>query len=60
MAEEKVNRNELRQRRLQVRNANKEIFVERERNEDSEIDCEYLLERLLDTEKEATELSDKT
>ena len=60
MAEEKVNRNELRQRRLQVSNANKEIFVERERNEDSEIDCEYLLERLLDTEKEATELSDKT
>ena len=60
MVEEKVNRNELRQRRLQVSNANKEIFVERERNEDSEIDCEYLLERLLDTEKEATELSDKT
>ena len=60
MAEEKVNRNQLRQRRLQVSNANKEIFVERERNEDSEIDCEYLLERLLDTEKEATELSDKT
>ena len=60
MAEEKVNRNELRQRRLQVSNVNKEIFVERERNEDSEIDCEYLLERLLDTEKEATELSDKT
>ena len=60
MAEEKVNRIELRQRRLQVSNANKEIFVERERNEDSEIDCEYLLERLLDTEKEATELSDKT
>ena len=60
MAEEKVNRNELRQRRLQVSNANKEIFVERERNEDSEIDCEYLLERLLDTEKEAKELSDKT
>ena len=60
MAEEKVNRNQLRQRRLQVSNANKEIFVERERNEDSEIDCESLLERLLDTEKEATELSDKT
>ena len=60
MAEEKVNRNQLRQRRFQVSNANKEIFVERERNEDSEIDCEYLLERLLDTEKEATELSDKT
>ena len=60
MAEEKVNRNQLRQRRLQVSNADKEIFVERERNEDSEIDCEYLLERLLDTEKEATELSDKT
>ena len=42
MAEEKVNRNELRQRRLRVSNANKEIFVERERNEDSEIDCESL------------------
>ena len=42
MAEEKVNRNQLRQRRLQVSNANKEIFVERERNEDSEIDCESL------------------
>ena len=69
MAEEKVNRGELnkllRQRRLQVNNAKKEIsplvdqFVERERNEDSEIDCESLLEMLLDTEKEATELSDK-
>ena len=69
MAEEKVNRGELnkllRQRWLQVNNAKKEIsplvdqFVERERNEDSEIDCESLLEMLLDTEKEATELSDK-
>ena len=69
MAEEKINRGELnkllRQRRLQVNNAKKEIsplvdqFVERERNEDSEIDCESLLEMLLDTEKEATELSDK-
>ena len=69
MEEEKVNRGELnkllRQRRLQVNNAKKEIsplvdqFVERERNEDSEIDCESLLETLLDTEKEATELSDK-
>ena len=69
MEEEKVNRGELnkllRQRRLLVNNAKKEIsplvdqFVERERNEDSEIDCESLLETLLDTEKEATELSDK-
>ena len=69
MEEEKVNRGELnkllRQRRLQVNNAKKEIsplvdqFVERERNKDSEIDCESLLETLLDTEKEATELSDK-
>ena len=69
MAEKKVNRNELnkllRQRRLQVNNAKKEIFplvdqyVARERNEDSEIDCESLLEMLLDTEKEATELSEK-
>ena len=69
MAGEKVNRGELnkllRQRWLQVNNAKKEIsplvdqFVERERNEDSEIDCESLLEMLLDTEKEATELSDK-
>ena len=62
MAEEKVNKDELnkllRQRRLQVNNAKKEIFllvhhfVGRERNEDSEIDCESLLETLLDTEKE--------
>ena len=50
---------------LKVNNAKKEIFplmdqfVGRERNEDSEIDCESLLETLLDTEKEATELSDK-
>ena len=34
-------------------------FVETERNEDSEIDCESLLETPLDTEEEATELSDK-
>ena len=50
MAEEKVNRDELnkllRQRRLQVNNAKKENFplvdqfVGKERNEDSEIDCE--------------------
>ena len=69
MAEEKVNRDELnkllRQRRLQVNNVKKKIFplkdqfVGREGNEDSEIDCESLLETLLDTEKEATELSDK-
>ena len=69
MAEEEVNTDELnkllRLRRLQVNNAKREIFplvdqfVGRERNEDSEIDCESLLETLLDTEKEATELSDK-
>ena len=69
MAEGKVNRDELnkllRQRRLQINNAKKEIFplvdqfVGRERNEDSEIDCESLLETLLDTKKEDTELSDK-
>ena len=34
-------------------------LVGRVRNEDWEIDCESLLETLLDTEKEATELSDK-
>ena len=34
-------------------------LVGRQRNEDSEIDCESLLETLLDAEKEATELSDK-
>ena len=69
MAEEKVNRDELnkllRQRRLQINNAKKKIFLlvnqflGRERNEDSEIDCESLLETLLDTEKEATEVRDK-
>ena len=69
MAEEKVNRGELnkllRQRRLQLNNAKKKIFpivdqfVERERNKDSEIDWESLLEMLQDTEKEATELSHK-
>ena len=66
MMEEEINSDELnkllRQRRLQVNNTKKEIFpladhfVGRERNKDSEIDCEYLLEALLDTEKEATEL----
>ena len=55
----------LRQRRLQLNNAKKKIFpivdqfVERERNKDSEIDWESLLEMLQDTEKEATELSHK-
>ena len=34
-------------------------MVGRERNEDSEIDCESLLETLLDAEKEATGPSDK-
>ena len=55
----------MRPRRLQVNNIKKEIFpsvdqfVGRDRNEDSEIDCESLLQTLLDTEKEATDLSDK-
>ena len=31
-------------------------FVRRKRNENSETDCESLLETLLDTKKEATEL----
>ena len=34
-------------------------YTGKERNEGSKIDCESLLETLLDTEKEATELSDK-
>ena len=69
MGGEKVNRDELnkslRQRRLQVNNVKKDIFplvyqfVGRERNEESETDCESFLETVLDTEKEATELSDK-
>ena len=71
MAVEKVNRDELnkllRQRRLRASNAKKEkeIFplvdyiVGRERNEDSEIDCESLLETFLDTDKEAMDLRDK-
>ena len=69
MAEKKVNKDELnkllRQRRFQVNNAEKEVFplmdqyTGKERKEGSKIDCESLLETLLDTEKEATELSDK-
>ena len=71
MAEEKVNRDELnkllRQRRLRASNAKKEkeIFplvdyiVGRERSEDLEINCESLLETLLDTDKEAMDLRDK-
>ena len=69
MAEENVNRDEfnklLRQWRLQVNNAKKEIFplvhhfVGRTRNEDLEIDCGSLLEMLLETEIETTEVSDK-
>ena len=34
-------------------------FIGSERNKNSEIDCESFLETLLDTEKEATKLSDK-
>ena len=47
---------------IQVNSAKKEIFssvdqlVGRERNKDSEIDFEFLLEMLLDTEKETAEL----
>ena len=57
----------MRQRRLRASNAKKEketfplvdYIVGRERNEDSEIDCESLLETLLDTDKEAMDLRDK-
>ena len=67
MANENTNRSELdkllRKRMLSVDNANKEIFplvdhfIAKERTQESEIDCETLLETILDTESEVTELS---
>ena len=67
MANENTDRSELdklvRKRRLSIDNAGKEIFpsvdhfIAKERTQESEIDCETLLETILDTESEVTELS---
>ena len=69
MANENTDRSELdklvRKRRLSIDNAGKEIFpsvdhfIAKERTQESEIDCETLLETILDTESEETELSYK-
>ena len=48
---------------MSIDNADKEIFplvdhvIAKERTQESEIDCETLLETILDTENEVTELS---
>ena len=53
----------LRKRKLRIDNADKEIFplvdhfIAKQRTQVSEIDCETLLETILDTESEVTELS---
>ena len=67
MANENTDRSVLdklvRKRRLSIDNAGKEIFpsvdhfIAKERTQESEIDCETLLETILDTESEVTELS---
>ena len=67
MVNENVKRRELdkllRKRMLSVDNAGKEIFplvdhfIAKERTHESEIDCETLLETILDPESEVTELS---
>ena len=50
---------------MSIDNADKEIFplvdhvIAKERTQESEIDCETLLETILDTENEVTELSYK-
>ena len=55
----------LRKIKLSIDNADKEIFplvdhvIAKERTQESEIDCETLLETILDTENEVTELSYK-
>ena len=67
MANENPDRSELdkllRKRKLSIDNVDKEIFplvdhfIAKERTHESEIDCETLLETILDTESEVTELS---
>ena len=67
MANENTDRSELdkllRKRKLSIDNADKDIFplvdhfIAKERTQESEIDCETLLETILDTESEVTELS---
>ena len=67
MANKNTDRRELekllRKRKLRIDNADKEIFplvdhfIAKERTQKSEIDCETLLETILDTEIEVTELS---
>ena len=67
MANENTDRSELDKLlgkgKLSIDNADKEIFplvdhfIAKERTQESEIDCETLLETILDTESEVTELS---
>ena len=67
MANKNTDRRELekllRKRKLRIDNADKEIFplvdhfIAKERTQESEIDCETLLQTILDTESEVTELS---
>ena len=53
----------LKKRKLSIDNADKEIFplvdhfIAKEKTQESEIDCETLLETILDTESEVTELN---
>ena len=67
MANKNTDRSELdkqlRKRKLSIDNADKEIFplvdqfIAKERAQESEIDCETLLETILETESEVTELN---
>ena len=67
MANENADRSELdkllKKRKLSIDNADKEIFplvdhfIAKERAQESEIDCQTLLETILDTESEVTELN---
>ena len=67
MANENADRSELdkllKKRKLSIDNADKEIFplvdhfIAKERAQESEIDCETLLETIVDTESEVTELN---
>ena len=67
MAKENTDRSELdkvlRKRKLSIHNTDKEIFplvdhfIAKEKTQESEIDCETLLETKLDSESEVTELS---
>ena len=67
MVNENADRSELdkllKKRKLSIDNADKEIFplvdhfIAKERAQESEIDCETLLETIVDTESEVTELN---